>query len=290
MRLQTKIILLVGVISLSVGLLSAVLVSSIMHEALEREMEARAVAIIQTMAEQMASQVISADAVSVRETLREIVHRTRDVDFAFVVGFDDEIFAHSFDGGFPRQLLRIQARHNMIRAWAAHTLRYSTEAGPVLMVGCPLIDGMKAHMHLGMNETEGYKQIRTLRNQILFVSLCFALLGTLVGMALSRRITKPIWHLSESMRSFAEGKVGVEIDPTGDHEIAELAHSFNWMIAERTRAWERIEHLNLALRAIRNVNQLITQEKDRDRLIKGACDNLTENRGYDYAWVVLLDE
>jgi len=44
------------------------------------------------------------------------------------------------------------------------------------------------------------------------------------------------------------------------------------------------------LYSIRNVNQLITKEKDRDRLLKGACDNLTQTRGYYSAWIVLFDE
>ncbi|MBC2710746.1 MAG: response regulator [Desulfosarcina sp.] len=51
----------------------------------------------------------------------------------------------------------------------------------------------------------------------------------------------------------------------------------------------RIEHLNLVLRAIRRVNELITREKDPDRLLQGVCDNLIENRGYHNAWIALLD-
>jgi hypothetical protein len=61
-------------------------------------------------------------------------------------------------------------------------------------------------------------------------------------------------------------------------------------ITERQQAQKRIEHLNLVLRAIRNVNQLITSEKDHGRLLKDACDNLIETRGYHSAWVALLDE
>ncbi|MFC1853969.1 PAS domain S-box protein [candidate division CSSED10-310 bacterium] len=59
---------------------------------------------------------------------------------------------------------------------------------------------------------------------------------------------------------------------------------------ERRRADERIEHLNRVLRAIRNVNQLITKEKDRDRLIQKACQILIATRGYHHAWIVLLNE
>ncbi|MBT4363441.1 MAG: PAS domain S-box protein [Desulfobacteraceae bacterium] len=53
---------------------------------------------------------------------------------------------------------------------------------------------------------------------------------------------------------------------------------------------EKIEHLNLGLRAVRNVNRLLVKEKDRDRLLKGICDILTKNRSYDKAWLVVLDD
>jgi PAS domain S-box-containing protein len=59
---------------------------------------------------------------------------------------------------------------------------------------------------------------------------------------------------------------------------------------KRVLAEEKTEHLNLVLRAIRNVNQLITRERDRDRLLQGACETLIETRGYHSAWSALLDE
>ena len=61
-------------------------------------------------------------------------------------------------------------------------------------------------------------------------------------------------------------------------------------ITERRQAEEKIKHLNLVLRAIRNINQLIFQEKNRERLIKGACNSLTKTRGYYTSFIVLLDE
>jgi len=61
-------------------------------------------------------------------------------------------------------------------------------------------------------------------------------------------------------------------------------------ITERKRAEERINHLNLALYAIREVNQLIVREKDRDRLLQGVCDQLIGNCGYYNAWIILLDD
>jgi len=60
-------------------------------------------------------------------------------------------------------------------------------------------------------------------------------------------------------------------------------------ITRHKQAEEKIKHLNLILQAIRGVNQLITREKDRDRLLKGACEKLVETRGYYNAWIVLTD-
>ena len=56
------------------------------------------------------------------------------------------------------------------------------------------------------------------------------------------------------------------------------------------KAQAKVTHLNLILRSIRNVKQLIAMEKDRDRLLKGACEKLIETRGYHNAWIALLDE
>lgn len=55
-------------------------------------------------------------------------------------------------------------------------------------------------------------------------------------------------------------------------------------------AESRLEHLNRVLRAIRNVNQLITREKDRDRLLEDACRCLTETRGYFNVWIGLWND
>jgi PAS domain S-box-containing protein len=61
-------------------------------------------------------------------------------------------------------------------------------------------------------------------------------------------------------------------------------------ITERKEAEERINHLNLMLRSVRNVSQLITREKDRSLLIQKVCDSLVESHSFNSTWIVLLDE
>lgn len=53
---------------------------------------------------------------------------------------------------------------------------------------------------------------------------------------------------------------------------------------------KEVKHLNSLLKAIRNVNQLIVKEKDRDELFKRACDILREIRDFKLVWIGLVNE
>ena len=84
-----------------------------------------------------------------------------------------------------------------------------------------------------------------------------------------------------------------ELESRVKERTAELASANTGLkreIAEREIAEDRIDRLNSVLKAIRNVNQLIVSEKDRDNLLQKACDILLEARGYDAAWFGLLRE
>ncbi len=93
----------------------------------------------------------------------------------------------------------------------------------------------------------------------------------------------------ESMKAgahdyFMKDKVA-RLVPAVEREIREAKGRL-----ELRQAEERIEHLNQVLLAIRTVSQLIVREKDRDKLIKSACNNLIKTRGYSGAWNALFDE
>ncbi|MGQ9732778.1 MAG: response regulator [Candidatus Zipacnadales bacterium] len=52
---------------------------------------------------------------------------------------------------------------------------------------------------------------------------------------------------------------------------------------------ERLERLDHILRCARAVRRILTQEHDRQHLIERVCETLTQGRGYDFAWIVLVD-
>ena len=63
-----------------------------------------------------------------------------------------------------------------------------------------------------------------------------------------------------------------------------------WEVIRRRQDQQRISHLNRVLLAIRNVNQLIVNERDPQRLVQETCKFLVRTRGYDGAMIVTMDE
>lgn len=64
---------------------------------------------------------------------------------------------------------------------------------------------------------------------------------------------------------------------------------FQWSLKSRLDK-DRLSHVNQVLRAIRNVNHMLTRAKDRDSLVQGICDTLIDTRSYFSIWVALLSE
>jgi PAS domain S-box-containing protein len=61
-------------------------------------------------------------------------------------------------------------------------------------------------------------------------------------------------------------------------------------LLQRKKHEEQIEHLNDILSAVRNINQLITREKDRKNLIEESCNIFVADALYDHAWISLINK
>jgi len=97
--------------------------------------------------------------------------------------------------------------------------------------------------------------------------------------------TKYEFHMIDKKGNIKDMLLKIGMIPNTKKSIASLTD-----ITERKQTEERIKHLNLVLHAIRKVNQLIVKEKNRERLLKGVCNNFIKTRGYYHTRIVLLDE
>lgn len=253
MKLYTKTILLIILIAGGIGLCGSLMANRVMRDALETELKEKAKIIVQMMSEHITHKVIDNEVIPAKEALEKIISSNIGVDYAYVVGFDSEIFSHSFEGDFPKDLA--EGVHKTIHIDEGHITRYSTSKGYILDVGYPLINGMSANVHIGINESQSYNHVAALRNRISILTISITLLGILLGTFMIRRITNPLSRLADSMHAFGKGKAEAEISFSGGgQEVEELTLAFNRMISERTRAEKALqeseENLSITLNSI----------------------------------------
>ena len=92
----------------------------------------------------------------------------------------------------------------------------------------------------------------------LFISLAAVVAG-LAAWLLARGITRPLQRLSEGARRLANGETGKRVEVTGSDELAELALSFNAMVAELE---QRKANLVATLEQLQESRQAILDERN----------------------------
>ncbi len=126
----------------------------------------------------------------------------------------------------------------------------------------------------------------------IFGSLITMLITSLVIIiSFNWMIINPIGDLAEILKRVRDGNLSTRVQETkSQDEIGFLQRGTNEMIEAREGAVAKIIHLTRILRAIRNVNQLITQERDLDRLLERACQHLIEVDSYIASWILLVNK
>ncbi len=233
MKLHTKIILLVTCLGGGIGLCCTLLGGSILREAIDAEFKKEAKIIVQGVGGRIAQNVIDNEVIPARHVLRDIINLTHGPGYAYVIGFDGEIFAHSFEKGFPRDLAKITHE----KCLSGEPSTYLTATGFVLDLAYPLIKGMPAHVHIGINTNQLTDMVTALRDRLLLLSLLVTLFCVSIGIFVTRRVTYPLRVLTDSLHSFAEGMAEEEIRlSTGGQEVRELITAFNAMKSKRVAA------------------------------------------------------
>ncbi len=229
--------MLIVVVALSVGLSSSFLASRMMHNALESELRNQAEIAARFLAKHISHTVINNEVLEARDALSRIAEQSQSIQYAYIVDFDGRVFAHTFEGGFPKALAAKSHQHDPASAQSPEMVYLKTNTGRILEISYPLVKGMMAYAHIGMDQEGTHTQIATLQNSIIGLTLLLVALSITVAILVSRRITRPLSGLADAMRDFGKREKGVELEfKSGGTEMAHLTQTFNRMISERKTA------------------------------------------------------
>jgi signal transduction histidine kinase/CheY-like chemotaxis protein len=201
-----------------------------------------------------------------REMVRQTMKLNEDLHRILILSVTGEVLYDSFESPDltlqperPRRRL-LDPELSKAAALPAQWSRYETspDHGKLLLVGSPFFEEWGRHpysvLYVFTYEKMHERVLASLRPTLLVLLLAMAVVAA-VSLILAGRVVSPILRLTESVRSFSEGKVReIAAIPTGD-ELEELSETFRQMAS---RIGQQVEKLEAANRELATLDRMKT--------------------------------
>ncbi len=190
----------------------------------------RARSLANSLAVDAVEPVLLDDAYAAYNVLQRSSLADKEIRYAFIMLQERRIIAHTFDSGFPRELLQYCLTHD------EPLMQYRTRDDYILDVAVPVLDGELGHLHLGMSQKRVLHQQRYFSMAMLLVLGTLLAASLLVAQLISWHIGQPLVELATVARRVPGGNLRPsEVPATGTAEIRQLSLAFQQMVTDLRR-------------------------------------------------------
>lgn len=205
--------------------------------ALRAEQSRYGLTIARNLADRIADQVVQEEPYQTEAAITASLKSDSDLHYAFVIGMDGKLFAHTFGTGYPAGLTEWNPTGNKEETVQLLT----TEVGTIRDVGVKVFSGLPAELHLGLKETRITVTQERLRNRIA-VGSGIAILGALLfSLLLNRYLARPLNHLIAHGEALIRGEFGKRVGLAGHGELVALAATFDTLSQELASSRQRAQ-------------------------------------------------
>jgi PAS domain S-box-containing protein len=210
--------------------------------------------------------VLTEDFVSLLQLVKDLKNSDEDITYAYVADRKRCVLAHTFAGGFPKDLVGVNSPEPG-DAWKHELLDTVNEEGKedlVRDIAVPILQGKVGFVHVGVSEHRIRRTI--LQFTLALVAIAGFALLVAVGLAavVSWVVTQPVRNLIEAARKIRDGELGQQVVASTKDEIGDLVESFNQMSDELLKQHKVLEDRS---RRIRMAQEQAAWERDKLRAI-----------------------
>lgn len=244
MKLRTRITLAAVFLVITTTSLMGYITIDHLTKSIEDENTNWSSTIAHAVAKAVTADTISGNKLSVREVLERVTSTNHELAYLMVVDFNGHIFTSSFESAIPKSLMD----HDSVPYGQTRT--YMMGKTKVHDISYPLIEGLDAQIHIGIDADAIRTHIDEAKKQILLYAFIITLLVSLGGIWLGQSIARPISRLANQLVSYGRGQASFAIDastPSSIKELVDLSNSFEQMLSEREKTNLELDQIKYTL-------------------------------------------
>lgn len=245
MKIRTRITLAtIMLVVITTGLMGYTSISHL-TETLDAETTNWSSAISRAVAKAITADTIAGNKVSVREILKNVTATNNELAYIMVIDFKGEVFTSTFDKSIPSI---VSSDHSSEATTAWRTISLGNKE--IREVSFPLIEGLDAHLHIGLDSNAISSHITHAAEHLIIYAIIFIIIFSIAAIALGQSIGQPINKLAQRLTSYGRGRADFNITDAAASSLEELnalSTSFEQMIHERKNTDYELQQIKYTL-------------------------------------------
>ena len=247
MGLRYKILLGIAGLLVLFGLTVTIFAKTVLYENLLGKLEKRGISIARHMAANSVSPILTEKYFELEMMAMDLMKSEEDIEYVFVLDNKGKVLAHTFDTGFPLELLEVN-RDVFSKRYSLEKI--TTEKGGLIDIAVPMMEGEAGVVHLGFSEQDLREQINSIIALLLWLIIVVSIAGIVIAIFLSRMIAKPVLELAKIAEAAGAGDLDQRANVRSKDEIGKLGEAFNLMLKTRKQAEDALRESEGKLQSI----------------------------------------